>query len=194
MKTLPVIAGLAAGCIAGCAAPVPPVDAPVARIEAPGARAGARWTYDEIDPYRREVVGSLSQAGVDGARRQAFGAPYAKLPFPLMPGMHWTERIEAVDARGWTYAWHISGRAYGWERVRTPAGEFDALRISHMMILGDGEGDWPSTTRIETLWYAPAVNGWVRVERRDTQRENKGMNRRNRDDWRIWELRGYIAG
>ena len=47
---------------------------------------------------------------------------------------------------------------------------------------------------METLWYAPAVNGWVRVERRDTQRELAGLNPRNRDDWRIWELREHTAG
>ena len=194
MQALPVIASLAAACIAGCAAPIPAVDAPVARIEAPAPRAGARWTYDEIDPYRREVVGSLAQAAMDGAQRQAFGAPYTKLPFPLAPGMQWDERIAAVGAQGGTYAWRISGRAYGWERVRTPAGEFDALRIVRMMDLGNGDGSWRDTIRVETLWYAPAVNGWVRVERRDTQRELAGLNPRNRDDWRIWELREYTAG
>jgi hypothetical protein len=194
MKTLPVLAGLAAGCIAGCAGPIPVVDAPVARIEAPAARAGERWSYDEIDPYRRTVVGTLLQTAAGGAQRQAFSAPYTKLRFPLMPGMSWSERTEAVDAHGSVYPWRIAARASGWERVRTPAGEFDALRISRTMNLGDADDGWLDTTRTETLWYAPAVNGWVRVERHDKQREDAGRAPRNREDWRIWELREHVAG
>ena len=193
MKTLSLIVCLAAGSVTGCA-PVQVVEAPVARIEAPAPRAGTRWTYDEIDPYRREVVGSLSQAAMDGAQRQEFGAPYTKLQFPLAPGMRWDERITAVDAHGTAYTWRISGRAHGWERVRTPAGEFDALRIVRMMDLGNGDGNWRDTIRIETLWYAPAVNGWVRLERRDSQQEIAGRTPRLRNDWRIWELREHTAG
>lgn len=193
MKTRLVIACLAAAAITGCA-PARVVEAPVARIEAPAPRAGALWTYDEVDPYRREVAGSLSQDAAGGAQRQAFGAPYTKLPFPLAPGMRWDERITALDAHGTAYAWRISGRAHGWERVRTPAGEFDALRIVLTMDLGNGDGNWRDTIRVETLWYAPAVNGWVRLERRDTQREIAGRTPRSRDDWRIWELRAHSAG
>ena len=193
MKTLLVIACISAGGIAGCAQ-VQPVGVPVARIEAPAPRAGEGWTYDEIDPYRREIVGTLAEPVTGGAQRQQFGAPYTKLPFPLVPGMHWNEKVDAVDAHGWTYPWRISGRANGWERVRTPAGEFDALKITRSMSLGDGDGNWRETTRMETLWYAPAVNGWVRLERRDSQREIAGRNARTRDDWRVWELREHHAG
>jgi hypothetical protein len=193
MRILYVIACLAVGSVAGCA-PVQVVDAPVARIEAPAPRAGARWTYDVIDPYRREVVGSFSQDATGGAQRQEFSAPYTKLPFPLTPDMHWDEKIEAVGTHDQIFVWRIAGRAHGWERVRTPAGEFDALRIVRTMNLGDGVASWTNTIRTETLWYAPAVNGWVRLERRDTQRERAGMNPRTNDDWRIWELREHRAG
>ena len=193
MRTRTAIACFVVGCLAGWA-PVKIVSAQAARIEAPTLRAGERWTYDQIDPYRRQVVGTLAQTVASTTERQEFGAPYVKLPFPVVPGTKWSERVDAVDAQGRTYAWRIASRARGWERVRTPAGEFDALKITRNMNLGEGDAGWNNTSRTETLWYAPAANGWVRLERRDTQIEKVGMAPRTRDDRRIWELRTHDSG
>ena len=192
MRMRAAIACLAAGWLAGCAN-VQVADAPVARIDAPAQRAGERWIYNEINPYKKEIVGTFAEPAAGAAARQQFGAPYTKLPYPLVPGTRWYEQIDAVDAHGVSYVWRISTSARGWERVRTPAGEFDALRIVRIMTLGDWDGDFRDTTRIETLWYAPAANGWVRLERRDEQRELARVPR-TRIDWRIWELREHNAG
>lgn len=50
---------LAAACLGACAS-YPAVEAPVASVAAPQLRPGEHWTYDQIDPYKRSKVRTLT--------------------------------------------------------------------------------------------------------------------------------------
>ena len=46
--------------------------------------------------------------------------------------------VRATDlATGKTYRVHVQARVTGWERVRVPAGEFDALRVQRYVYAGN---------------------------------------------------------
>jgi hypothetical protein len=56
-------------------------------------------------------------------------------------------------------------RVGGWEKVSTPAGTFDAIKLGVVMHLDDGEFWRGATTCTYSVWYAPAVRNVVREER-----------------------------
>jgi hypothetical protein len=93
---------------------------------------------------------------------QIFRDPMPLLPERLVPGAN--ERRQTV--------YHLAGSerelywsewldVEGWERVRVPAGEFDALRIVRRIGFVHAEIWRQQSSRLDTLWYAPAVNRWV---------------------------------
>jgi hypothetical protein len=61
------------------------------------------------------------------------------------------------------------------ERVTTPAGTFDAIRMRVVMQLDD-ETFWRFPTECDyVVWYAPAVGAAVREERRSQWRDKSGQ-------------------
>jgi hypothetical protein len=56
-------------------------------------------------------------------------------------------------------------RVGGWEKVSTPAGTFDAIKLGVVMHLDDGEFWRGATTCTYSVWYAPVVRNVVREER-----------------------------
>jgi hypothetical protein len=67
-------------------------------------------------------------------------------------------RVQGIDR---DFYWSDWLDAVGWQRVRTPAGEFDALRVERRIAFAHSDPFRDRPTREETLWYAPAVNRWV---------------------------------
>ena len=119
--------------------------------------------------------------------------------------------MTATDpADGRRFPLTVDGTVLGWERVRVPAGEFDALKIERVVflrILGIRRPR-PERNR-ETEWYAPAVKQAVRREASaeylsyfggatsipGSCGSRQGRRRRRaaivRDDWLIYELESY---
>ena len=64
-------------------------------------------------------------------------------------------------------------RVGGWEKVSTPAGVFDAIRLRVIMRLDDEEFWRYPTTCNYLIWYAPAVGAPVREEK-DAEYWEKG--------------------
>lgn len=92
------------------------------------------------------------------------------LVFPLAVGKTWEyEYWLGGRERDLVTTYHYRARVDGVEIVRTPAGRFETLRVTH-------EGRWsrpvmehglPVERRGDvrtTYWYAPAVGTWVRLE------------------------------
>ncbi len=131
-----------------------------------------------------------------GGATRAFSAPLARIPFPIAPGQSWRERATMTDAYGKNFVWQIWGHALGWERIRTAAGEFVALRIERQMNLGDYDYGWSDTRVVETYWYAPEVKRWVRLEHRydRVELQVRPHVRRNLSDWIVWELKEFRPG
>lgn len=141
------------------------------------------------------VVGSEAYAGAWNVlfepaydRAQAFEVPVTLLPPGAAPGasgrvtthyqvagdpqpLHWSERL---DVRGW-------------ESVEVPAGRFDALRIERRIGFQHREAWRANSQRLDTLWYAPAVNRWVRRTWSGTYRTgpNSGVLTEDSVEWRL---------
>lgn len=147
------------------------------------------------DPVQTETIAGpwLETGETSGNSRRVFSAPLARIPFPIAPGQAWSQQATTTDEYGVNFLWRTYGRAAGWERVRTPAGEFVALRIDRMMNLGDYDYTFSDTEVAESYWYAPQVKRWVRLEHR-YERYEVGVNpriRRTLTDWIVWELKEF---
>jgi hypothetical protein len=106
-----------------------------------------------------------------------FVTPLERYRFPLAGGGVWSQFVD-----GYNEATRLSGqmnryvRVRGWEKVTTPAGTFDALAM-HVVMHLDDEEFWRNATDCNyTVWYAPAVRGVVREEKRAQYLEKGGTN------------------
>ena len=165
---------------------------------------------DEIQLYNRQWNWLKHRA----THLQAFdySPAYPAFAFPLAAGRTWNARLMATDpATGKRFPLTVDGTVLGWERVKVPAGEFDALKIRRVVFLEYYESNVRGRSEIvEIDWYSPAVGQSVR--RDYTARylsfiygENEsgllkvrgrgggGGPRFIRDDWLIYELADYSA-
>ncbi len=114
-----------------------------------------------------------------------FAPYYARYAFPLTPGKEWT--VDATGdnpAAGKRWRYQIKGKAVGWEKITVAAGEFDAMRVEVVSYyqgeeVGSRGGSGQSK---ETIWYAPAVNNFVKLEYQDTNWQGTIYNR---DQWEL---------
>jgi len=138
-----------------------------------------------------------------------YNPSYQAFAFPLAPGKRWHERLVATDPRdGRRFPVWLDGKVVGWERIKVPAGEFDAIRVERVVYVNY----WEHAVRghseiIEQEWYAPAVKQVVRRETsgkymrhlaggggpflRARDRSDGGGPRMVLDDWLIAELVSY---
>lgn len=117
-----------------------------------------------------------------------FAPYYARYAFPLEPGKEWTVDATGENAAaGKRWRYQIKGKALGWEKVRVPAGEFDAIKVEVIAYyqgeeVGSRGGSGQSK---EIVWFAPAVNSFVKLEYQDTDWEGAIFNRD------MWELTAF---
>lgn len=120
-----------------------------------------------------------------------YDPPLAALPFPLQVGQKWTARAIVTDpAHPWRYPVRVDGVVSGWERVRVPAGEFDALRIVRTAYHMDGIATRDHTRFNEVEWYAPSIGRSVRFEGNSVSQDlgsSRGFSRLL-GDWNVLEL------
>lgn len=124
-----------------------------------------------------------------------FAEPMPILPRSLRVGeAQYRETSYTVRGYSGRYRWTQHLKATGVERVATPAGNFECLRVQRMIWF-----DYPDvfryrSARVDNVWYAPEVNRWVRREwTGDYQHENSldKMGSRRREDWVRWDLVAY---
>jgi hypothetical protein len=116
------------------------------------------WVYDRGLNWLKHPVHGLQSFD--------YAAPYQAFNFPLAPGKTWRTRVTATDpADGRRFPVWISGVVLGWERVKVPAGEFDALKVKRTVFFDYLEYRIRGRSEIvEFEWYAPAVKQAVRRE------------------------------
>lgn len=89
--------------------------------------------------------------------------PYAALPFPLAAGKTWQAYVNATDpATGRVNRVRIDGKVLGWERVKVPAGEFDALVVQRVVYAGNHDHFLSEEKITEIDWYSPGAGGIVK--------------------------------
>lgn len=130
-------------------------------------------------------------------QRFAYEPAFPALEFPLEPGRTWRTIVTSTDpVTGRSYRTHVHGRVVGWERVKVPAGEFDALRVQREVFAGNAQYFKTQEEIRETEWYVPAIRRSVRKQAR-SQHFDTSMGGgedggeyplRIRGDWLIGEL------
>lgn len=139
----------------------------------------------------------------DRAIEYEFLPPYPAYAFPLESNKGWSVRINARNVlTGRQNSVRVDGEVLGSERLTTPAGSFDAVKIRRRVYAGDWDAFLRETSIVETDWYAPALGRSVRLESNsswlDTSRSPGGGmmgmfggNQLMRGDWTVKELVAY---
>ena len=133
-------------------------------------------------------------------QRFQYAPAFPAYVYPLEPGKTWYTVVNATDpVTQRRYRVHTRGRVVGWERIRLPAGEFDALRIQRQVFAGNGDSFRSQEEINETDWYVPALRRAGRIEF-DSQHFDSSRGGGNdggeyplriRGDWLIAELVRY---
>ena len=114
-----------------------------------------------------------------------FAPSFGRYAFPLEPGKEWTTNSTAENqdaGKRWRY--QVNGKAVGWETVKVAAGEFDAIKVEAVAyytidMVNSRSGSGRSK---ETVWYAPSVKNFVKMEYEDTDGAGRTFNR---DEWEL---------
>lgn len=133
-----------------------------------------------------------------------FAPPFPAYPFPLDFGKSWSISVRATNpANGRVNRVRVDGHVAGGERVTTPGGTFDTLKIVRTIYAGDDDVFRKETVITEIDWYAPVLGRAVRSERKsgwfDAGRLSEGggvfFNLNDgwvRGDWSVRELIRYL--
>lgn len=130
-----------------------------------------------MEGTREEVLaapGVMRQGALMDIETRRFATPLERFRFPLARGETWNQWVgnfnETTKKAGQINRYVRVG---GWEKVSTPAGVFEAIRMRVMMRLDDEEFWRYPTTCNYLIWYAPAVGATVREEK-DAEYYEKG--------------------
>jgi len=120
---------------------------------------------------------------------------YPALPFPLEAGKSWQAYVKAIDpATGQANRVRIDGKVLGWERVKVPAGEFDAILVRRTVYAGNDDTFRGEENISEYDWYAPKLGGIVKHASSsayfDKRRSCDGIacDAWVKNDWNVLEL------
>ena len=119
-----------------------------------------------------------------------FPATFPAYVFPLDPGKTWSVRVAArVPGENQVRNVRVDGTVLGVERVRVPAGEFDAVKVRRLVYPGDTRHFLQETRAQEIDWYVPALGRSVRTETR-SEYFDLSMGRRKliNGGWTVLEL------
>jgi len=131
-----------------------------------------------MDATRTEVFTAPGQMKIGAAfvnETRRFSAPLQLYNFPLAAGKVWNQWVGTYnDMTRENGELNRYVRVAGWDKVSTPAGSFDALRLEVLMRLDD-ETFWRYATMCNyAVWYAPAAHGVVREDLRAQYAEKDG--------------------
>lgn len=115
-----------------------------------------------------------------------FAPSFARYAFPLAPGKEWSSDIVGDNSKaGKQWRYQIKGKVVDWEKVRVPAGEFDALKIVIEAQYGATDGSSAKGRLTETVWFVPMLNNYVKLEYQDADAQGRLYSRDS------WELTTY---
>ena len=126
-----------------------------------------------------------------------FSPAYPAYMSPLDPGKSWSMRVSAINpTSGRRNSVRVDGDVLGTERITTPAGAFDTIKVKRKVYAGDWDGFTFETNIVETDWYAPALGRPVRTERNSSYIDPQKCAASSacapiRGDWNVFELVTY---
>ena len=117
---------------------------------------------------------------------------------PLDAGKSWSTRVSATTPeRGRPNSVRVDGDVVGNERITTPAGSFDTIKVKRRVYAGDWEAFSMETNIVETDWFAPALGRPVRTDRNSSYMDSQQCSKPGfgctpvRGDWHVYELVSY---
>jgi hypothetical protein len=123
---------------------------------------------------------------------QIFERPLPFLPDGMLAGTRKVfQTAYKIDGVNKLFYWRSHLFAAGWERMKVPAGEFTALRIERSSWFAHPDSFRSDNVRRDIIWYAPAVNRWVRREWTGEFRSPGARRVPMREDWVRWDLLSY---
>ena len=158
-------------------------DAVTVRLRHEGRESTERYTRDWS--WRERPMTNLQNFRYD--------PPYPALPFPLEAGKTWQAFVKATDpATGRVNRVRIDGKVLGWDRVKVPAGEFDALAVQRLVYAGNQDHFLSEEKITEIDWFAPGAGGIVKHSSRsrhlDTRLSCPPCNQWIDGGWNVIEL------
>jgi hypothetical protein len=113
-----------------------------------------------------------------------FAPSFTRYVFPLAPGAEWNNEVVGDNSKAgkqWRYT--IKGKVVDWEKVRVPAGEFEALKI----VVEAQYADVNDSSKIggkltETVWFVPTLSNYVKLDYQDADAAGRLYSR---DSWEL---------
>jgi hypothetical protein len=126
---------------------------------------------------------SLKHLELDTSAKSTGLMKYAD--FPLTVGKSWTYRYQLKGKNGLPVTYDVVATVDGEERVSTPAGSFETLRISHVgkwavPVVQGGALKTSSGTLKSTVWFAMSLGNWARFE-------SEVLNAKGGADVKVWQ-------
>jgi len=139
------------------------------------AAKGPTFDVERIEKWPSPGVVLQGAAYEDETNR--FDPPLIRYQFPLATGARWSQRVRNLEAPPGPYG-GISRAVTvgGYEKITTPAGTFDAIRMNVIMQMDDETfWRWPTQSSY-VVWYAPAIGASVREQKRSEWRDKGGQD------------------
>lgn len=171
--------------------------APAVSDKTGGFQVGDRWNFQVVDRYKGEVIenwsrkitevlpggealagkirltpeGNIISLSSNKFESRNYSAANLLVPKTLKVGhseeIHFTDLAKRKDGYEFEQEWKGKLTVKGLERVKVPAGEFDAYRIEREAwvtgIQRSGADRWTALNQV-TLWYVPTLRYWVALE------------------------------
>ena len=119
-----------------------------------------------------------------------FAPSFARFAFPLAPGKEWLSDVVGDNQKlGKQLRYTIKGKVLDWEKIKVPAGEFDALKVvvdARYRGEGAAAGADNDGQLTETIWFVPELNNFVKLDYLETDKQGRIANRDS------WELTSYV--
>jgi hypothetical protein len=131
---------------------------PELRLKVTNLRGGAVLEERWADPWRvrEEIIFGIPMV---------YAEPQPLVPVPIEAGRVLNTVTTYREAgSGPARPWRQRLSSGPWETIEVPAGRYECLRISRFVAFTHPDTFRASSTRSETLWYAPAVGRWVQRE------------------------------
>jgi len=146
------------------------------------------------EPLVLAAPGRLAAGALSPRARGKLEPALQLLPFPLEEGQRWRQLVTRSDlVTHQRREVQVLGKVTGWETVKVPAGEFRALKIERVMLLGDYETYRSQTRLTEHEWYVPELRGAVKLQSWEEFRET-GDHRYLQGERQVYELLSYQPG
>ena len=117
-----------------------------------------------------------------------FTPSFSRFVFPLAPGTEWTSDVVGDNQKlGKQLRYAIKGKVLDWEKIKVPAGEFDALKVVvDARYRAEGAGADNDGQLTETIWFVPELNNFAKLDYLETDKQGRIANRDS------WELTSYV--